>query len=49
MYAIATLSIVMFFRPTSTTLLLRQSNTNIRLVHPLLLGKLVTKSIEASF
>jgi hypothetical protein len=49
MYAIATLSVVVFFRPTSTISLLRQSVTTIRLVHPLLLGKLVTKSIETSF
>jgi hypothetical protein len=49
MYAIATLSVVVSFRPTSTISLLRRSVTTIRLVHPSLLGKLVTKSIETSF
>jgi hypothetical protein len=49
MYAIATLSVVMSFRPISTIFLLRQSVTTIRLVHPLLLGRLVIKSIKTSF
>jgi hypothetical protein len=48
-HVIAKLSVVIFFRPTSTTFLLRQSVTTIRLVKPLLLDKLVTKSIETSF
>jgi hypothetical protein len=49
MYAMTTVSIVMSFRPIGITSLLRRSITTIRLVHPLLLGKLVIKSIETSF